>query len=76
MDVYRAQKEAEDLMIEYRDAEIRFMMNINDIPIFCAWLDPYMGLFRVVGNDGKLSDGFMSINDLPEVDVIDQWVIS
>lgn len=77
MNIYRAQKEAENLMLENRDKELRFLMLLENKPIFCVWLDPYMGLFRVFDKNGILSEGFINVDKLPleGIDVVHQWVV-
>ena len=68
----RVRKEAEDLALEIhgcKDKQIRFLLIGKNIPrpIECFWLDPYYGMFQVVGHEDA---GFMMIRDLPEGSLI------
>ena len=68
----RMRKEAEDLALEIhgcKGKEIHFLLIGEKIPrpVECFWLDPYYGMFQVIGHEDA---GFMMIRDLPEGSII------
>jgi hypothetical protein len=77
MDLYRAKKEAEDLQLHNRDNEIRFIMIFEKRTIIGYWLDPYLGLFGVIDNNGNKKDGFTKISDIAnhEATIEHQWIV-
>jgi hypothetical protein len=77
MDLYRAEKEAQELQLENQDKEIRFVMNFEGNPIVGVWLDPYLGLFQFFNKDGERIDGFLRVDSLSDhnAEMIVQWVV-
>ena len=68
MDIYRAQKQAEDMAVNNDNKPIYFTLKGPTGEIRCEWIDPFMGLFRKVGEEG-----FMTIKDIGEwpIEIID-----
>lgn len=56
MDIYRAEKIAQDRMLEASggDWDKKFViLGLGGI-LNCEWLDPYFGMFTIAGRDGFL----------------------
>ncbi len=69
MDIYRAEKIAQDRMAEATgdDWNKNFVAFLpNGCMISCKWLDPYFGLFQIDGMDGAATSRSLP----PETDVI------
>lgn len=62
MDIYRAEKVAQDRMANARNGEWDkgFVLAGPGGVIACEWLDPYFGMFTIKGKDG-----FMRTKDIP-----------
>jgi len=67
MDVLRAEKHAQDMMVEARDGEwdMNFILILDEksLPLLCTWVDPYFGVFTVYG---KPELGVCFTSGLPE----------
>lgn len=64
MDIYRAQKVAEDRMLDVPvggEWKKKFVLRGPRGSKNCEWLDPYLGLFTVEG-----SKGFLKVGDIPQ----------
>jgi len=55
IDIFRAEREAQDL-----DGTVKFDLCGPLGRKSCTWLDPYMGLFQIDGDDG-----FLMTRDIP-----------
>jgi hypothetical protein len=65
MDIYRAQKIAEDRAIDPNWNKSFVLVGPRGI-IECEWLDPYFGLFQFKGKDG-----FVMVKQIPaDIDVV------
>jgi len=47
MDILRAQKIAEDRMVDGGDWNKAFEVNFEGTRVKCEWIDPFFGLFRI-----------------------------
>lgn len=66
MDIYRAERIAQDWAVEGPNWNKSFKLVGPSGEIECEWLDPYFGLFRM-----KDSDGFIRTKDIPsDLDVV------
>lgn len=66
MDIYRAQKIAEDRMVGNPNWDKSFKLVGPKGEIECEWLDPYFGLFQMKGGDG-----FVMVKQIPSsLDVV------
>jgi hypothetical protein len=65
MDIYRAQKIAEDRTIDPNWNKSFVLVGPRGI-IECEWLDPYFGIFQFKGKDG-----FVMVKQIPaDIDVV------
>jgi hypothetical protein len=80
MDIYRAQKEAENLAatIFYPEKDTKSIYCMVTAPIFAkpvkmVWLDPFLGLIGVAGMEEK---GFTRISELDKIgiEIERQWI--
>ena len=63
----KMQKEAQNMDKNYNQ-KIKFLLVTNSgMPINCVWLDEYLGMFAVEGQEKK---GFMMMRDIPEGSII------
>ncbi len=61
MDIYRAEKIAQDRMAESRgDWDKKFTLIGPRGILNCEWLDPYFGFFTIEGHEG-----FLRTKDIP-----------
>jgi hypothetical protein len=61
----RQKKKAQDMMVERKQAKIRFVISTPQGVMPCEWIDPFMGFFHKIGETGMIA-----INDLPEGSLI------
>lgn len=61
MDIYRAQRIAEDSAVADTNYDKKFKLVGPGGEKSCEWLDPFMGLFTIEGEPG-----FMMVRDVPE----------
>ncbi|MFA9263179.1 MAG: hypothetical protein ACEQSB_07640, partial [Undibacterium sp.] len=60
MDIHRAEKLAQDYVLEHRDWDKRFLLIGPGGIVSCTWLDPYFGMFQIDG-----SEGFVMTKQIP-----------
>lgn len=73
----RKKKEAQELWVNdgnvVGEPKIRFSLSIKKTLSTGEWVDPHLGLFRIVFPEGI--EGVMGVNDLPKGSmIIHQWV--
>lgn len=61
MDIYRAEKLAQDYVVNHPGWDKKFLLIAPAGIIPCTWLDPYFGFFTFDGKD----DGFVRTKDIP-----------
>jgi hypothetical protein len=52
MDIYRAERLAQDMAVHGGDWDKSFVLLGPRGAIECEWLDPYFGLFQIKGQEG------------------------
>jgi hypothetical protein len=63
----KMQKEAQNMDKKY-DQKIKFLLvTSSGMPVNCVWLDEYLGMFAVEGQEEK---GFVTMKDIPEGSII------
>lgn len=81
MDIYRAQKEAENLavtlMYPERDTKCVYCMVTSPMfnkPIKMVWLDPALGLIAIAGMEEKGMTRISELDKIPGVEISNQWI--
>lgn len=62
MDIHRAEKLAQDYVLEHRNWDKKFLLvGLAGRILNCTWLDPYFGMFQIDGQEG-----FVMTKQIPE----------
>ena len=69
MNIYQAEREAQDLSMDHDKIVFMLVGPTGSRP--CVWLDPHMGMFQLADKHGNASGGFIMTRDAGEAGL---WV--